>query len=90
MLIAYPPFPSKLPTRTDHFRVTSYQQQLIIDKTERSPSFLQEVSMYSYWTIAALLLGTALLIPIIMGFFGGNKFPVEGKVNSLVLMKYRS
>jgi hypothetical protein len=39
---------------------------------------------YSYWTIAALLIGTIILIPIIMGLFGGNKFPVEGKVNSLV------
>ncbi|PQE12152.1 short-chain dehydrogenase protein [Rutstroemia sp. NJR-2017a BVV2] len=33
----------------------------------------------SYWTIAALVLGFAVLLPFIMGFFGGNKFEVKGK-----------
>ena len=31
-------------------------------------------------TIAAIIAGTLISIPIIMGFFGGNKFDVKGKV----------
>jgi 3-dehydrosphinganine reductase len=37
-------------------------------------------SAISYWTIAAVVVGFAVLLPFIMGFFGGNKFEVKGKV----------
>jgi 3-dehydrosphinganine reductase len=34
----------------------------------------------SYWTIASIIVGLVVLLPSIMGFFGGNKFDVKGKV----------
>jgi 3-dehydrosphinganine reductase len=34
----------------------------------------------NYWALAGIGLVSLLLIPTIMGFFGGNKFIVKGKV----------
>ena len=36
----------------------------------------------NYWTIASIIIGLVILLPSIMGFFGGNKFDVKGKVRS--------
>jgi hypothetical protein len=35
----------------------------------------------NYWTIASIIVGLAVLLPFIMGFFSGNKFDVKGKVS---------
>jgi 3-dehydrosphinganine reductase len=35
----------------------------------------------NYWTIASIVVGLAVLLPFIMGFFSGNKFDVKGKVS---------
>jgi hypothetical protein len=34
----------------------------------------------NYWTITGIVIGLLVLLPSIMGFFGGNKFDVKGKV----------
>ena len=34
----------------------------------------------NYWTIAGIIIGLLVLLPSIMGLFGGNKFNVKGKV----------
>lgn len=36
----------------------------------------------SYWTVGSLLFCLLLILPTIMGLFGGNKFNVLGKVGS--------
>ena len=35
----------------------------------------------NYWTIASIVVGLVVLLPSIMGFFGGNKFDVKSKVS---------
>jgi 3-dehydrosphinganine reductase len=35
----------------------------------------------NYWTIASIVVGLAVLLPFIMGFFSGNKLDVKGKVS---------
>jgi hypothetical protein len=34
----------------------------------------------SFWSISSIVLGLAVVLPIIMGFFKSNKFDVNGKV----------
>jgi 3-dehydrosphinganine reductase len=35
---------------------------------------------WNWWLVIAILVGALALVPTIMGFFGGNKFDVKGKV----------
>ncbi|CAG8962221.1 hypothetical protein HYFRA_00005274 [Hymenoscyphus fraxineus] len=37
------------------------------------------ITSLNSWTVACLVVGTAVLIPFIMGLFGGNQFNVKGK-----------
>jgi 3-dehydrosphinganine reductase len=34
----------------------------------------------SWWAAVGILVGALILVPTIMGLFGGNKFDVQGKV----------
>lgn len=59
----------------DHHNLSSQLPQLV--------SFpLIMAAGVSYWTIASVIVGAVAFIPFIMGFFGGNKFNVQGKVSS--------
>ncbi|KAI9049252.1 hypothetical protein LZ554_007099 [Drepanopeziza brunnea f. sp. 'monogermtubi'] len=40
---------------------------------------MASISDLGFWTIASIVVGLLVLIPSIMGLFGGNKFDVKGK-----------
>jgi hypothetical protein len=47
---------------------------------DRTPSTFNMADTLNYWTIASIIIGLLVLLPSIMGLFGGNKFDVKGKV----------